>query len=286
MPIKLHFPFYSVAKCKQTPDDIFIYGDNFDRAGTGGQAKIRFCDNAIGLASKIHPTRAEDAYFTPSHMHDFESEIKRFHSLVTPHLRAGKTVWWPADGVGTGLSEMPTRSPNLYEKLCKYSRGLFKACGDETYISTIICGGRTYTNKDLAWPALDETLGYLAKDAILEVIDGCAKGADTLGGDWASARGLIRKKVKPDWDKYGKRAGFLRNTQMANHLKARRDQAGGQAKVIGLPGGSGTQMMLKISRQNGFDVSTIEDPSYVPPNTSRVKKPPESKDVPQTAMDL
>jgi hypothetical protein len=270
MPIKLHHHFFSVSGCEKNKNDLFVFGDNLDRHGKGGQATIRDCANAVGLASKIHPTRNADAYFTDEHTAEFDEEMKRFHGLVAPHLRAGGTVWWPADGIGTGLSEMPKRAPGLYQKLCSYSRGLFAIKGEETYVTAIICGGRTYDNRPFGYEKLDSLLGKLAgNDVILEVIEGGAKGADTLGGEWADARGFIRNRIPADWKTHGRAAGFIRNDDMANRLQARRDQAGVRSMVIGMPGGTGTKMMLKISRERGFEVSSFEDPSYVPPEAPR-----------------
>jgi hypothetical protein len=47
------------------------------------------------------------------------------------------------------------------------------------------------------------------------IISGGAKGADSLGERYAQERGLEVKVFRADWDKYGKRAGILRNTKMS-----------------------------------------------------------------------
>lgn len=47
------------------------------------------------------------------------------------------------------------------------------------------------------------------------VISGTAPGADRLGEKWAKDRGTPVQRLPADWDTHGKRAGFLRNTAMA-----------------------------------------------------------------------
>jgi hypothetical protein len=52
---------------------------------------------------------------------------------------------------------------------------------------------------------------------ITEVVCGEARGADTLGKEWAMRKGIPVKSFPADWDKYGKRAGYLRNIDMAEY---------------------------------------------------------------------
>lgn len=49
----------------------------------------------------------------------------------------------------------------------------------------------------------------------IEIISGGARGADRLGENFANAVGLKCKIVPAKWDEYGKRAGYLRNIEMA-----------------------------------------------------------------------
>lgn len=44
-----------------------------------------------------------------------------------------------------------------------------------------------------------------------EVISGGARGVDQLGARWAKEHGVKLTEFIPDWDRHGKRAGFLRN---------------------------------------------------------------------------
>ena len=46
---------------------------------------------------------------------------------------------------------------------------------------------------------------------VTEVISGGANGADKLGARWAKEKGIKLTEFIPDWDRLGKRAGFVRN---------------------------------------------------------------------------
>lgn len=75
----------------------------------------------------------------------------------------------------------------------------------------LVCGSRTYTDvEELTW--LLDTL-HLA-DAFSVVIEGEARGADTLARQWAEARGIPVEAYPADWERYGKAAGPIRNRQM------------------------------------------------------------------------
>lgn len=49
------------------------------------------------------------------------------------------------------------------------------------------------------------------------LILGGARGADSLAKEWAIKNGVEYVEVKPDWNKYGKKAGVLRNIDMLDN---------------------------------------------------------------------
>lgn len=80
---------------------------------------------------------------------------------------------------------------------------------------------------------------WLAKlcGTITTVVLGKARGVDTIGERWAERNRLPTDPYPANWDLYGKRAGFLRNTQMA--------QVADAAILMRAPGRSnGTDHML------------------------------------------
>ena len=123
----------------------------------------------------------------------------------------------------------------------------------------LVCGGREYgyrtnaeTNKkerhqpdiDHIWRTLNLVRSAINRPLI--VIEGEQRGVDRLAREWAEERGLDVRGFPADWNKYGKRAGFIRNSQM---LKEGKPHA-----VIAFPGGVGTKMMIAIARKEGIPV--------------------------------
>jgi len=75
-----------------------------------------------------------------------------------------------------------------------------------------IIGSRGFSDYQL----LESTLEQY-KDKITEVVSGGAKGADSLGERWANNNNIPTIIFKPDWDKYGKKAGYLRNVDIVKN---------------------------------------------------------------------
>lgn len=72
-----------------------------------------------------------------------------------------------------------------------------------------IIGSRTFNDFIL----LNNTLNNF-KSKITLVISGGAKGADSLGEKWAYENSIPTKIFLPDWDKFGKKAGIIRNNDI------------------------------------------------------------------------
>lgn len=77
----------------------------------------------------------------------------------------------------------------------------------------LVCGGRNYTNRGLLYSVLDHMLPAHVHP-IEVVIEGEARGADTLAREWALDRGITVEPYPADWTRYGRGAGPIRNKQM------------------------------------------------------------------------
>ena len=75
-----------------------------------------------------------------------------------------------------------------------------------------VIGSRSFNDYEL----LRQTLSKLE---ITLVVSGGAKGADSLGEKYANANNIPTKIFLPDWDKYGKSAGMLRNSDIINEAE-------------------------------------------------------------------
>lgn len=82
----------------------------------------------------------------------------------------------------------------------------------------IIAGTRTFTDYSLLCRYADFKLSNITDK--IEIISGGARGADSLGERYAKERGYSLKIFPADWDRLGKRAGFVRNRQMAKNADA------------------------------------------------------------------
>jgi hypothetical protein len=104
----------TVEMCRENPDQIFVFGDNLIHKGKApgsGQAVIRDEPNAIGIPTKRLPSNKPEAFFS-----DQDDELKAVRdALADIYRRArGKTVVFPADGVGTGRARMKLKSPRAW----------------------------------------------------------------------------------------------------------------------------------------------------------------------------
>lgn len=76
----------------------------------------------------------------------------------------------------------------------------------------LVCGSRTFTDEKKMKEVLD---GY----KITTVIEGEARGADTLSRLYAEQRGIPVESYPADWSLHGKGAGHIRNSRMLTEGK-------------------------------------------------------------------
>jgi hypothetical protein len=110
----------------------------------------------------------------------------------------------------------------------------------------LVCGGREFTEAAFVYATLDR---LHAQHQISLVIEGDARGADRLGGEWADSRGIAHVKYPADWEGLGRAAGPIRNERMLRE--------GRPDLVVAFPGGRGTAHMVKIARDAGVQVIEI-----------------------------
>jgi len=118
----------------------------------------------------------------------------------------------------------------------------------------LICGGRNFND----YKMLEETINmhievnkiFFLNDNV-EIVSGCALGADQLAIKFANKHCLLVKKFPANWDKFGKSAGYIRNKEMAQYLCDSKDTC----KVIAFWDGvsKGTKNMIEISKKLNLD---------------------------------
>lgn len=90
---------------------------------------------------------------------------------------------------------------------------------------------------------MDDLTQRITIDAVVE---GDARGADRLAGEWAYRRGVENIKFCAEWEKLGRKAGPIRNQLMLDE--------GEPDLVVAFPGGRGTADMMMRARSAGVEV--------------------------------
>lgn len=78
----------------------------------------------------------------------------------------------------------------------------------------LITGSRDWDDRDLIRDRLMNEAGDAMSGDFTLVSGACPTGADAMCETVAEALGWNVERHPADWDKYGKRAGFIRNDQM------------------------------------------------------------------------
>ena len=82
-------------------------------------------------------------------------------------------------------------------------------------MKVIIAGSRDCNDYDLLCSVIEKS-GI----EITEVVSGGARGVDTMGEKWAEENNIPVIRFPAEWDKHGKSAGFIRNSEMAKFADA------------------------------------------------------------------
>lgn len=84
-------------------------------------------------------------------------------------------------------------------------------------MKTIIAGSREgFEPEDVVQAVYESGLW----GQITEVVSGCAQGVDSMGELWAKINRIPVRQFPADWNANGKRAGILRNIEMAKYADA------------------------------------------------------------------
>jgi hypothetical protein len=112
-------------------------------------------------------------------------------------------------------------------------------------MKTIIAGSRGIEDYNVVLAAI-----AAAPWQITHVVSGNARGVDRLGERYAQEYHLSYCTHKPDWNTYGKQAGYLRNEVMANIAEALIAIWDGKSR--------GTKHMIDIATKKGLKVYVYE----------------------------
>ena len=119
---------------------------------------------------------------------------------------------------------------------------------DETRI--IIAGSRYFTDYDL----LKKKCAKISELKNPVIISGHAKGADVLGERFAREHNIPLKIFPANWEKYGNKAGPIRNEEMAKYASK-----ANKSYLVAFPLGEsrGTMNMINVAKQHGLKVYVV-----------------------------
>lgn len=103
----------------------YLFGDNINRQGMGGQAgAMRGEPNAIGIATKVAPFDDKASFFNdgPNSDYYFNTILQDFKKVFRILIHEiNPLIVIPYDGLGTGLSDLPTHAPKLNKWLNNFA---------------------------------------------------------------------------------------------------------------------------------------------------------------------
>jgi len=108
-------------------------------------------------------------------------------------------------------------------------------------MKVIIAGSRIILDYSVVKQAINKSALKIS-----EVVSGTANGVDTLGEQWAIENDIPIKKFPADWKQYGKSAGYIRNSEMAEYADALIAIWDGKSK--------GTSHMINLANKNGLQL--------------------------------
>jgi hypothetical protein len=78
-----------------------------------------------------------------------------------------------------------------------------------------IFGSRSFDHYAFAERKLDKFLSRIKEEIV--IVSGTARGADRIGERYAQDKGYKVVRFYADWPRHGKKAGFIRNEEMADY---------------------------------------------------------------------
>lgn len=111
--------FISREYVRANRNKLFLFGDNLEQSGLGGQAEaMRGEPNAIGIPTKKKPSYAEEAFFNDDEFEQNKAAINaalaEAANAVTDSIRV---IVIPSDGLGTGRAQLHRRAPRTFAYL-------------------------------------------------------------------------------------------------------------------------------------------------------------------------
>lgn len=111
----------------------------------------------------------------------------------------------------------------------------------------IIAGSRKFNDYQLLEKEVDN---YIGGNLDIEIISGTENGADQMGEDYAKNKNLKITQFHPNREKYGKKAGPIKNEEMAKYAT--------DCIVFIVNGSTGSANMIKMAKKYKLNLKVVE----------------------------
>jgi hypothetical protein len=119
----------------------------------------------------------------------------------------------------------------------------------------VIAGSRGFNSMKVMTDICDWALKNKVAEGYSDtIVSGTARGADTMGEQYAASNGYTVHRMPADWNAYGKRAGYIRNREMALYAK----ETDGGCIVFWDGMSPGTKHMINLCVENGLKCVVCE----------------------------
>lgn len=241
-------------------NEIFCFGSNLSGRHGKGAAKTALkwgakMGQSKGLQGQTYGIPTKDASVQRVLGLD---EIKPFVEEFIDFAKKNPNLIFLVTEIGCGLSKMSPRQiaplfkdaisvQNIHLPI-RFWNKLIKSIS----FKVIIAGSRDFNNYDLLVKKCDKILSQI--DNKIEIVSGKASGADTLGENYAKDRGYPVEPFPADWNNLGKKAGYIRNEEMAKYADALIAFWDGESK--------GTKNMIELAKKYNLKTKVILFKNY------------------------
>lgn len=118
MLIKIWNGFWTCQDVRMHTGWLFVFGDNDEQRGCGGQAIIRKLHNTAGIPTKRSPGYYAAAYYSDADLAEHSANITAAVDAIIARVAKYEAVVLPAAGLGTGLADLKSRAPRTWRHLC------------------------------------------------------------------------------------------------------------------------------------------------------------------------
>lgn len=142
---------------------------------------------------------------------------------------------------------------NCFKLICEMDLFVDELFGEKKMeLRLLIAGSRDFNDYDYLKQQLTEFVER-HKDYNITIVSGNARGADKLGEQFGIENGIKIRRFIPQWDRYGKQAGFIRNNLMLDYI----ENTDGKSVVIAFWDGKSKGTKHTITNAKKRNIETI-----------------------------